>query len=205
MKWSFIILSVLVSLNGQSDQIFVGTRPLSMGGAFIAVADDANAITWNSAGLPGLRRTEFTSTYADLYAMNINQSYFGFVRPFSDRIALGIDWSNLGFEDSELMYSENKLNFALGIQAHRKFSFGLTLKYLMRDMQLDGTSYGKSSGIGYDAGIIYQPLKTNLMIAGELLGHKTVNGLEMNFMQAVQAFKIVNKKIKIKKIINVMQ
>ena len=52
MKWSFIVLSVLVSLNGQSDQIFVGTRPLSMGGAFIAVADDANAITWNSAGLP---------------------------------------------------------------------------------------------------------------------------------------------------------
>ena len=51
--------------------------------------------------------------------MNINQSYFGFVRPFSDRIALGIDWSNLGFEDSELMYSENKLNFALGIQAHK--------------------------------------------------------------------------------------
>ena len=40
--------------------------------------------------------------------------------------------------------------------------------------------------------IIYQPLKTNLMIAGELLGHKTVNGLEMNFMQAVEAFKIVN-------------
>ena len=47
--------------------------------------------------------------------------------------------------------------------------------------------------------IIYQPLKTNLMIAGELFGHKTVNGLQMNFMQAVEAFGIVNnlkKKIK---------
>ena len=192
MKWSFTILSVLVSLNGQSDQIFVGTRPLSMGGAFIAVADDANAITWNSAGLPGLRRTEFTSTYADLYAMNINQSYFGFVRPFSDRIALGIDWSNLGFEDSELMYSENKLNFALGIQAHRKFSFGLTLKYLMRDMQLDGTSYGKSSGIGYDAGIIYQPLKT-LKVG---LGFYDLNGTQISYKDKTseevlgQAFKL---------------
>ena len=30
------------------------------------------------------------------------------------------------------------------------------------------------------------------MIAGELLGHKTINGLEMNFMQAVEAFRIVN-------------
>ena len=76
----FLLFSLLVSfLSAQYDQLFVGTRPMSMGGAFIAVADDANAITWNPAGLPGLRRTEFTSTYADLYAMGITQSYVGFV------------------------------------------------------------------------------------------------------------------------------
>ena len=156
----FLIFLILAYLNGQNDQLFIGTRPLSMGGAFIAVADDANTITWNPAGLPGLRRTEFTSTYSDLYAMGITQSYIGFVRPFSDRIALGLDWANIGFDDKELFYSENKLNLALGIQAHRKFAFGITLKYLMRDMQLNGTSYGKGSGIGYDMGLIFQPLKT---------------------------------------------
>ena len=156
----FLIFLILTYLNGQNDQLFIGTRPLSMGGAFIAVADDANTITWNPAGLPGLRRTEFTSTYSDLYAMGITQSYIGFVRPFSDRIALGLDWANIGFDDKELLYSENKLNLALGIQAHRKFAFGITLKYLMRDMQLNGTSYGKGSGIGYDMGLIFQPLKT---------------------------------------------
>ena len=53
--------------------------------------------------------------------------------------------------------------------------------------------------------IIYQPSKTLIMKIGEKIGLRTINGLEMNFMQAVQAFKIVNKKIKIKKIINVMQ
>ena len=156
----FLIFLILAYLNGQNDQLFIGTRPLSMGGAFIAVADDANTITWNPAGLPGLRRTEFTSTYSDLYAMGITQSYIGFVRPFSDRIALGLDWANIGFDDKELLYSENKLNLALGIQVHRKFAFGITLKYLMRDMQLNGTSYGKGSGIGYDIGLIFQPLKT---------------------------------------------
>ena len=67
----FLIFLILSYLNGQNDQLFIGTRPLSMGGAFIAVADDANTITWNPAGLPGLRRTEFTSTYSDLYAMGI--------------------------------------------------------------------------------------------------------------------------------------
>ena len=75
MKHLLSILLLLSTLFSQYDQLFVGTRPLSMGGAFIAVADDANAITWNPANLPGLRRTEFTSTYANLYNMGITQSY----------------------------------------------------------------------------------------------------------------------------------
>ena len=166
MKKIFFSLFLFSYLMGQYDQLFVGTRPLSMGGAFIAVADDANTISWNPAGLPGLRRTEFTTTYADLWAMGITQSYLGFVRPFSDRVALGFDWSNIGYDDKELLYSDNKMNLAVGIQLHRKFAFGLTLKYLMRDMQLDGTSYGKSSGIGYDAGLLIQLLKNLKMGLG---------------------------------------
>ena len=163
------VLSILFMISfaiGQYDQLFIGTRPLSMGGAFIAVADDANAITWNPAGLPGLRRTEFTSTYANLYNLGITQSYMGFVKPFSDRVALGFDWSSVGYDDNELAYSENKLNFAVGVQPNKLFSFGLNLKYLMRDMLLDEASYGKSSGIGYDAGLLIQPLKNLKMGLG---------------------------------------
>ena len=127
MKKLFLFLMITSALFGQYDQLFVGTRPLSMGGAFIAVADDANTITWNPAGLPGLRRTEFTTTYADLYTnLGITQSYLGFVRPFSDRVALGFDWSNVGFDDTELLYAENKMNLAIGIQPHRKVSIGIT-------------------------------------------------------------------------------
>ena len=94
MNRIFIIglVASLLCIQGQ-DQLFVGTRPLSMGGAFIAVADDGNTITWNPAGLPRLRRTEFTTTYADLYVMGITQSYIGIVRPFGDKLALGMDWA----------------------------------------------------------------------------------------------------------------
>ena len=192
MKRILSILFISSFLLGQYDQLFVGTRPMSMGGAFTAVADDANTITWNPAGLPGLRRTEFTTTYADLYAMGITQSYMGFVRPFSDRVALGFDWSSVGFDDKELLYTENKLNFAVGIQPHRMFSFGFTLKYLMRDMQLDGTSYGKSSGLGYDAGLLIQPLK-NLKLG---LGLYDLGGTSVSYKDKTtetilgQAFKL---------------
>ena len=34
----------------------IAARPLGMGGAFLAVADDANALAWNPAGLPRLQR-----------------------------------------------------------------------------------------------------------------------------------------------------
>ena len=102
MKNYLFVLFFLSQIFAQYDQVFVGSRPLSMGGAFSAVADDANAIVWNPAGLPGLRRTEFTSTFADLYELGINHSYIGFVRPFSDKIAIGFDWSNIGFDDKNL-------------------------------------------------------------------------------------------------------
>ena len=106
MKYLLIILSFYSLLLAQSsDQLFFGTRPLGMGGAFIAIADDANAISWNPAGLPGLRRKEFTSTYSDLYSLGITKSYMGLVLPFSDEIALGLDWGSVGFDDTELLFS----------------------------------------------------------------------------------------------------
>ena len=159
------------------DQLFIGTRPMGMGGAFIAVADDGNTITWNPAGLPRLRRTELTTTYADLFALGIKQSYFGFVRPLSDKLALGMDWSSIGFDDGELGYSENKLNFSFGYQPFRIISIGASLKYISRDMTLDGTSYGKSSGVGYDVGLLISPLK-NLRLG---LGLYDLSGTSVSY------------------------
>ena len=60
-----------------------------------------------------------------------------------------------------------------------------------------------SNAIIFD--IIYKPSKTILMKMGEKIGMKSINGLEMNYMQAVEAFKIVNKKISLKKIIKAMK
>ena len=130
MKYLIFILSFSFLLGQGMEQIPSGTRPLGMGGAFVAVADDANTINWNPAGLPGLRRTEFTSTYSDLYKLGITHSYLGFVRNFTDRIGFGLDWGNLGFDDKELLFSENKMNLSLGIQVFKGLSVGLTSKYL---------------------------------------------------------------------------
>ena len=47
-------------------KIGVGARPLGMGGAFVAVADDANAIWWNPAGVAGMKRREITLMHSEV-------------------------------------------------------------------------------------------------------------------------------------------
>ena len=53
--------------------------------------------------------------------------------------------------------------------------------------------------------IIYQPANTVLMKLGSLFRHKTYNGLEMNFIQAVKAFSVVNNNKNIKRIMKGMR
>lgn len=47
--------------------IGVGARALGMGGAYTALADDANALYWNPAGLSKLEKREFTASHAELF------------------------------------------------------------------------------------------------------------------------------------------
>ena len=47
--------------------IGMGARALGMGGAFVAVADDANAIYYNPAGLANVEGHKVTSLYSTLY------------------------------------------------------------------------------------------------------------------------------------------
>jgi len=47
-------------------KIGVGARPLGMGGAFVAVADDANTIWWNPAGVASIKRKELTLMHNEM-------------------------------------------------------------------------------------------------------------------------------------------
>ncbi len=47
--------------------IGVGARALGMGGAYTALADDANSLYWNPAGLSRLDKREFTASHAELF------------------------------------------------------------------------------------------------------------------------------------------
>lgn len=66
-----------------------GTRPLTMGGAFVSVADDVHSIYWNPAGLGKIEMAELTSTHL----MNLREeaSYDDFVA-----VAIPLKYGALG-------------------------------------------------------------------------------------------------------------
>src|ERR1043166_3350945 len=65
------------------NDIVTGARPQGMGGAFVAVADDANALYWNPAGLTQLDSAEATFMHSNDYDITVgpqlNTDYVGFV------------------------------------------------------------------------------------------------------------------------------
>jgi hypothetical protein len=151
-------LIILVSKgNCQSrNQIFVGARPMGLGEAYTAIADDGNAVYWNPAGLPTLRRLEFNSMYANLYGIQgLRNLYLSFVLPLTPRYYIGASWFNFGFGDDELEYFTNKANLSFGARAYGNLYLGANLKYLDTDARLDGFSEGKGNGIGFDLSALY--------------------------------------------------
>lgn len=164
--WVVIIALLFVGIAISSlpaqimNQIYVGSRPIGMGGAFSAVANDANAIYWNPAGLPLLQRQELTTMYGNLFGskLGFTNTYLGYVFPLKEKHALGVDWYHFGFSDTELGYKQNKLSLSYGIRPWRFFSAGLNLKMVDTDMTLDKNSIGKSRGYGLDFGLMFYPL-----------------------------------------------
>jgi tetratricopeptide (TPR) repeat protein len=173
-----IVISVLGSIVAfycyaeTRDQTFVGARPLGMAGAFLAIADDANAISWNPAGLPYVRHQEINSMYSDLYGIGLKDSYLCYVLPITDNQASGIDWYHCGFDDEELGFAENQIRLSYGYNIIRKLSLGANVKYLNRDMDLDGISVDKSKGFGIDFGVLLSPIR-NLKIG--FMAHDAAN------------------------------
>ncbi|MDA0745306.1 MAG: hypothetical protein O2954_02235, partial [bacterium] len=134
--------------------LFVGSRPLALGGAFTGVADDANAMFYNPAGLQLLRQHEVSFMNADLFGTGIRTTYAVYAFPITLNQAVGIDWQHIGFGDGELGFSRDVLKVAFARRLFPGLSVGAGLKFLLTDMSLDGQSVGKGSGLGMDLGVL---------------------------------------------------
>ena len=154
----FFMLCVTTAIYGAEEQATTGARAIGIGGAFIGVADDENAVRRNPAGLVRLDRyaVGFEQTPSGLFDA-LQTSYLSAILPTSEKMALGIDWLQVGIEDAELDSSRSSFNFAYSYAPLSQLSLGANLKYFTWSIALDGRSRGAATGWGTDVGLLYQP------------------------------------------------
>lgn len=112
--------------HGAFRDLGVGARPLGLGGAFVALADDGNAANYNAAGLGFIDKTYVSATLDQRFKGLISYQYLGSVVPLGGAGTLGGSIGILS-ENSDI-YTERTLQFSYGRAFNEKFSFGLNLK-----------------------------------------------------------------------------
>lgn len=109
-----ILLCGFVLLFAEATVACVGARPLAMGGAFIGVADDINAVYWNPAGLVQLEQAEITWTRTLNHRNIINYDDFFAVGTYNAELGLAYavgyinitDYYPIGYFEGDFIYLE---------------------------------------------------------------------------------------------------
>jgi long-subunit fatty acid transport protein len=144
-------------------KIPVGPRAIAMGEAFVAVANDANAIYWNPAGLVQLGGTHFTAQY-DLFIETVQYSYFALGTKLGNDAAIGAAAKILGTGTDPATDSNGNLtggtvgenyfdvDLAGAYRLSYYFDMGLVVKYISKSL----ASVSNSSDIAFDIGVLYR-------------------------------------------------
>ena len=173
MKKIFLLL-ILEICNGQNNvattsaaflEIGAGARALAMGGAYVSVADDANSMYWNPAGMTRITHPQVQTYYAPWLVET--QFYYG-----SSVIPMGV-YGEIGFSYTAVTMDEMMVrtvedpepdeygqkfdagNLALGVAYSKKltdrFSFGFQTKFIQeRIWQM------LANGIAIDIGTLFK-------------------------------------------------
>ncbi len=180
-KLFFLLIGLLLIVQGAQAQdqagtgfavleADVGARALGMGGAFSALADNADAPYWNPAGLGWVASSEITTMQTKL-STDADHYYVSYVRPAFGG-AIGLAWVQLGLGNLVLTSGEVGPNnevqplgacgyfssaylFSYGRKLTDRLSVGLTGRYLVSDMS--GVGGGQASGYSLAPGLLWRP------------------------------------------------
>lgn len=143
---------------------------MGMGGAFSALADDADSMIWNAAGLALTERSEISLLNTDLFGQGIQVNAFSFAKAFG---MFGVGVNCFQLRDDDLDYTERSVSFGAGVRLKGTFALGANLKAYSVQSVWQATSFGA------DFGLLWQPtdnLRAALTVRELNMGLDTMAG-----------------------------
>jgi hypothetical protein len=159
-----VFCSLFTGANAAFQDIGAGARPIGMGGAFVGIADDANAPLYNPAGIGYITRTQATFMYVALMLGlkedNLGYGFLSWVNPLSEKNVIGVSLTDF----NSALYSEYSLGFSYSRKFSQNLSLGGNIKSLNKIYSVNGyteinpmfTGKQLTGGLGFDAGLLYK-------------------------------------------------
>ena len=182
---SFIIIMSAASIGAQEPFFYDGTRALSLGKAFSALADDENALFYNPAGLTRMEGHRISlSGYIQQYSWTFDEQAIEGINPnFTDRgftvsyvqNRFGISfsmtgkgwWDHIDFgrwmPEGTVINSERRVDYeryVTACYAHEILSWislGITGKYLHFSSHFGSSLIDDLDGVTFDIGLLLDP------------------------------------------------
>ena len=146
-------------------EIEVGSRGIGMGGAYVAVVDDATAVYWNPAGLARISKSEAVLVHTN-WLVDTSFDFVAIAFPVGNRGIFGASITSLSTDDMEVRtvllpegtgerFSTSDISAGLSyaLDLTDRFSIGVTAKYISQKIW-----HMSASGFAMDIGTLF---KTN--------------------------------------------
>ncbi|MBT3501984.1 MAG: PorV/PorQ family protein [Candidatus Marinimicrobia bacterium] len=174
-SYKLLLLTIIISfMTGQSVsktgttaaqflKLGIGSRALSMGGAFTAIANDASALYWNPSGIAKIKRPQVLLDHYD-WVLDIDLDFIGIVipTPTLGTIGIALNFLHMGEMEVTTTHEPEGTNekfisssyvgqLSLARNLTDRFSLGISLKYIQENI------YNSSAkGASIDLGTLYQ-------------------------------------------------
>ncbi len=164
MEWQLLRADNYYGMANDYLQYGAGAKSLAMGGAYVALANEASAPYWNPAGLTQINEHQFLAMYAPFFEQT-SYNFLSYVHPLGWLGTLAISdvlFHSGGYEEVDgtgdviginKSILKNAIIISYANRIYGQLSLGASLKLIHeRVMKYSG------NGQGIDLGILYQPL-----------------------------------------------
>ncbi|MFO7889258.1 MAG: PorV/PorQ family protein [bacterium] len=150
-----LIFLLGVSVTSAQTDLQIGARPQGMGGAYVALAYDADAVYWNPAGLSFIYGGDIRFmhwTFEEISQIMVD--YLAVSYPFY-KGGVGFSWIRQGAEleqgrlGEKSIMSENSFLLSYGLRLSNRISIGTSL-----NRRVIYSQEGSGAGIGFDFGTL---------------------------------------------------